>query len=140
MKHHHKHVFLLQVQRLRVHAQTDYVRKFIKEYFSPSYFKFWRVHHHIYLKSEWTSVEERSRESGSDCFLWFFCVLSSTWAFFLTSSCRDTLFIIYSGKNLKKSYNYVHVKRYPHCEVVNSLNLYVYSRNKENLIWIMCIC
>lgn len=31
---------MTQVQRLRVHAQTDYVRKFIKEYFSPSYFKF----------------------------------------------------------------------------------------------------
>jgi len=29
---------MTQVQRLRVHAQTDYVRKFIKEYFSPHYF------------------------------------------------------------------------------------------------------
>jgi hypothetical protein len=33
-------VDMTQVQRLIVHAQTDYVRKFIKEYFSPSYFKF----------------------------------------------------------------------------------------------------
>jgi len=31
---------MTQVQRLRVHAQTDFVRKFIKEYFSPSYQKF----------------------------------------------------------------------------------------------------
>jgi len=29
---------MTQVQRLRVHAQTDFVRKFIKEYFSPHYF------------------------------------------------------------------------------------------------------
>jgi len=29
---------MTQVQRLRVHAQTDFVRKFLKEYFSPSYF------------------------------------------------------------------------------------------------------
>jgi len=26
-----------QVQRLRVHAQTDYVRKFIKEFFTPNF-------------------------------------------------------------------------------------------------------
>lgn len=38
--YHQNHTFYFQVQRLRVHAQTDYVRKFIKEYFSPSYFKF----------------------------------------------------------------------------------------------------
>jgi len=31
---------MTQVQRLRVHAQTDFVRKFIKEYFSPNYYKF----------------------------------------------------------------------------------------------------
>jgi len=29
---------MTQVQRLRVHAQTDFVRKFIKEYFSPHHF------------------------------------------------------------------------------------------------------
>jgi len=29
---------MTQVQRLRVHAQTDYVRKFIKEYFTGTYF------------------------------------------------------------------------------------------------------
>ena len=32
--------FSHQVQRLKVHTQTDFVRKFIKEYFTPNVNKF----------------------------------------------------------------------------------------------------
>ena len=32
--------FSHQVQRLKVHTQTDFVRRFIKEYFTPNVNKF----------------------------------------------------------------------------------------------------
>merc|ERR1712079_650149 len=51
---------MTQVQRLRVHAQTDYVRKFIKEYFSPCYY-----HRHRIT----TRCRKKKVKCGFGCFM-----------------------------------------------------------------------